>query len=291
MIKDMDAEYLKLCCTAVYENEWTKLLLGDSFHPGGIELTTRLGELLNLSAADHLLDVAAGQATSAIHLAKMFGCRVTAVEYGKKAVVAAQTAVSAAGVADLVTVQHGDAESLPCPDDYFDALICECAFCTFPNKETAVSEFTRVTKSGGRIGLSDLTRAGTLPAELEGLMGWIACIADAQPIEKYTTYLQNGGFQITGAENHDGALADMVRSIQSKLLGAEIMIGLNKLTLPDLDLKQAKSIARHAAQAVRQGKLGYALLVGVKRQGDRDAEEQGHISPPHPPSPAPKKGR
>ena len=264
MLENMDDATLKLCCTAVYENEWTKLLLGDSFHPGGIELTTRLGKLLNLSAADHVLDVAAGQATSAIHLAKTFGCRVTAVEYGKKAAAEAQTAVCAAGLADLVTVQHGDAESLPCPDDYFDVLICECAFCTFPAKETAVSEFARVIKPNGRIGLSDLTRSGTLPAELEGLMGWIACIADAQPIEKYTAYLQNGGFQIDITENHDGAVADMIRSIQGKLLGAEIMIGLNKLTLPDLDFKQAKSIARHAATAVRQGKLGYALLVGKK---------------------------
>ncbi len=263
VVKDLDDAYIKLCCTAVYEDEWTKLLLGDSFHPGGIELTTRLGELLNLSAADHLLDVAAGQGTSAIHLAKTFGCRVTAVEYGKRAVAEAETAVSAAGMADLVTVQHGDAESLPCPDDHFDALICECAFCTFPDKQTAVSEFARVLKPNGRIGLSDLTRSGSLPAELEGLMGWIACIADAQSIENYTTYLQNGRFQVNTIENYDAALADMVRSIQGKLLGAEIMIGLNKLTLPDLDIKQAKSIARHAAQAVRQGKLGYALLAGT----------------------------
>jgi ubiquinone/menaquinone biosynthesis C-methylase UbiE len=261
-VENMDDEVLKLCCTAVYENEWTKLLLGDSFHPGGIALTTRLGELLNLSAADHLLDVAAGRGTSAIHLAKTFGCRVTAVEYGKQAVVAAQTAVSVAGVADLVTVQHGDAESLPCPDNHFDALICECAFCTFPDKQTAVSEFARVVKPGGRIGLSDLTRSGPLPAELEGLLGWIACIADAQPVEQYKTYLQNGGFQMNSVENHNGALTDMIRSIQGKLLGAEIMIGLNKLTLPNLDFKQAKSIACHAAQAARQGKLGYALLLG-----------------------------
>ncbi|VAW30972.1 hypothetical protein MNBD_CHLOROFLEXI01-4957 [hydrothermal vent metagenome] len=262
MLENMDDEVLKLCCTAVYESEWTALLLGDSFHPGGLALTTRLGQLLNLSAADHLLDVAAGRGTSAIHLAKTFGCRVTAVEYGKQAVVAAETAVSAAGVAHLVTIEHGDAEALPCADNQFDALICECAFCTFPDKQTAVSEFARVLKPSGRIGLSDLTRSGKMPAELEGLLGWIACIADAQPIEKYTAYLENGRFQVNHVENHDGALADMIRSIQGKLLGAEIMIGLNKLTLPDLDFAQAKSIARHAAQAVRQGKLGYALLVG-----------------------------
>lgn len=42
-----------------------------------------------------------------------------------------------------------------------------------------------------------------------------------------------------------------------------------KLLLDDsfhhLDFAQAKSIARHAAQAVRQGKLGYALLIGEQK--------------------------
>ena len=49
-------------------------------------------------------------------------------------------------------------------------VVCECAFCTFPDKSRAAAEFARVLRSGGRVGISDLTRSGELPGELDGLL-------------------------------------------------------------------------------------------------------------------------
>ncbi|KAA3661157.1 MAG: class I SAM-dependent methyltransferase [Chloroflexi bacterium] len=262
--KCLDSDYVKACCTAVYESEWTKLLLGDSFHPGGMALTERLGTLLKLKPSDHVLDVAAGQGRSTIHLAQTFGCCVTGVEYGKQAVEIAKTAVSTTSLSHLITIEQGDAEALPFANGRFDALICECAFCTFPNKKTAAFEFARVLKPDGRIGISDITRDGTLPTELAGLMAWIACIADAQPIAGYLGYLENAGFENLDTERHDQTLAELVRSVQAKLFGVELMVKLDKLTLPELDFDQAKQIAHSAGTAVRQGKLGYALIHGKK---------------------------
>ena len=62
--KSLDSDFVKACCTAVYESEYTKLLLGNSFHPGGMALTERLGALLELKPTDHVLDVATGQGSS-----------------------------------------------------------------------------------------------------------------------------------------------------------------------------------------------------------------------------------
>ena len=42
------SEAIKRCCADFYESDWAKLLLGSSFHPGGLNLTARLGELLGL---------------------------------------------------------------------------------------------------------------------------------------------------------------------------------------------------------------------------------------------------
>ncbi len=262
--QNLDSDYVKVCCTAVYESEWAKLLLGDSFHPGGMALTERLGTLLELKPADHVLDVAAGQGSSAIYLAQTFGCRITGVEYGKQAVEKANTAVSNANLSHLVTIRQGDAEALPFENGRFDALLCECAFCTFPNKETAATEFARVLKPTGRIGISDITRNGTLPPELAGLMAWIACIADSQPVASYLAYLTDVDFAQLAVEPHDDALAELVRLVQAKLFGVELMVKLNKLTLPAMDFDQARQMARSVGTAVRQGKLGYSLIYGVK---------------------------
>lgn len=258
-------EEIKSCCANLYESDWATLLLGDSFHPGGLALTERLGRLLELEPGQRVLDVAAGRGTSAIFLAQKFGCNVIGIDYGTANIAEATANAAAADVEHLVHFEQGDAEQLLFDDNSFDAVICECAFCTFPNKSTAAQEFARVLRPGGRVGLSDLTRNGPLPPELDTLLAWIACIADARPIDEYKTHLQNAGFEINRVEPHLEALAEMVRNVQTKLLGAEIMVKLNKLNLPgDINLEQAKALARHTSQAIQADQLGYTLITGIR---------------------------
>jgi arsenite methyltransferase len=258
-----DAE-LKTCCATLYASDWAQLLLGDSFHPGGLALTERLGTLLGLVSGQRVLDVAAGRGTSAIFLAQRFGCAVVGVEYGGTAVAEANALAAEAGLADRVRFEQGDAEQIPFAAGAFDAVICECAFCTFPDKRAAAAEFARVLRRGGRVVLSDLTRTGALPAELEGLLAWITCIADARPLDEYSAYLAGAGFSVDLVEPHDKTLAELVQAVRTRLLGAELLLKLKQLDLPGADFEQAKALARHAAEAVRQGTLGYALVVASK---------------------------
>jgi arsenite methyltransferase len=163
----------------------------------------------------------------------------------------------------IVSFRQGDAERLPLKDASFDAIICECAFCTFPDKPTAAREFARILRPSGRVGLSDLTRGPVLPNELDGLLAWVACIADAQPIDSYEKYLDDAGFRIEHREERNEALLGMVDQIRMKLLGAEIIVGLKKHDLPNLDLSSAKHMAQAAQAAVKRGALGYAIICGV----------------------------
>jgi hypothetical protein len=49
-----------------------------------------------------------------------------------------------------------------------------------------------------------------------------------------------------------------------KLLGAEIMVGLNKLNLRGIDLSKAKDLANSAVVAIRQGQLSYVIITASK---------------------------
>ncbi len=233
------------------------MLLGESFHPGGLRLTRRLGEMLNLRAGMRVLDVASGKGESAIFLAGHFGCEVVGVDFGPENVKMANARAN--GLSSFV---EGDAERLDFEDASFDAVICECAFCTFPDKQRAAAEFARVLRPGGRVGLSDLTRTGPLPNELGSLLAWVACIADARPVEEYTAFLTAAGISGIHSEIHDIALIEMVKDIKGRLLGIELAAKLGKLSIESFDLDQARQVARAALEAIRTKRLGYALIAG-----------------------------
>ena len=258
------ADEVKACCAAVYASDWARQLLGESFHPGGLALTKRLGTLLDLGPGKRLLDVAAGKGASAIFLAQHFGCAVIGVEYSNDSVREATRAAEVAGIAHLVRFEQGDAERLAFADGQFDAVICECAFCTFPNKMAAAGECARVLRSGGSMGLADLTRSGEVPAELQGLLAWIACIADALSVDEYAHYLGDAGLTVDCIEPHDDVLTNLVHDMRTKLFAAELVAKLKQVNLPSLDFEQAKALSRAAAGAVKDGRFGYALLTATK---------------------------
>ena len=203
-------ENVKQCCARLYESDIAKMLLGDSFHPGGVRLTERLGALLGLAAQSRVLDIASGKGTSALFLAERFGCEMIGIDYSERNVDEANAAAAGKGLGQLVSFQKGDAERLPFADASFDAVICECAFCTFPDKFAAANEFARVLRCGGSMGISDLTRGPALPPELDGLLAWIACIADAEPVQDYVKHLEAAGLRLKLTESHDEALLEMV---------------------------------------------------------------------------------
>ncbi|MBS0517439.1 MAG: methyltransferase domain-containing protein [Proteobacteria bacterium] len=270
---EIDTARVKQCCALTYESDLAKLLLGDCFHPGGRTLTERLAQLLDLGPASRVLDVAAGRGTSAIHLAERFGCEVVGVDYSRQNVDAASRLADRAGLAGQVRFHVADAERLPFDDASFDAVLCECAFCTFPDKAATAREFARVLAPGGCAGLSDLTRTGPLPASLEGLLSWIACVADSLPAAAYADILMAAGLVVPQIEEHDDALRDLVEQIRGRLIIAEVMVGLKKLCLPGFDFASAKAFAREARAAVGRKELGYAIVTA--RKPDRSSAAAG----------------
>jgi ubiquinone/menaquinone biosynthesis C-methylase UbiE len=175
-------ERLKACCAAAYGSDIVALLLGDSYHPGGRALTRRLADGLGLRAGADVLDVASGAGATARLLAEHYHVCVDGVDLSPAIVGRARRLTERAGLSDRVRFHVGDADRLPFPDRRFDAVVCECAFCTFPDKPTAAGELARVLRPGGRVGIADVTvRAGGLPPELAGIAGWVACLADARP--------------------------------------------------------------------------------------------------------------
>ncbi|MCZ4126114.1 class I SAM-dependent methyltransferase [Streptomyces sp. H39-S7] len=255
---------LKACCAAAYSSDVVALLLGDSYHPGGTALTRRLTGHLALTDASRVLDVASGRGTTALLLADAFGVCVDGVDYSPANTALAQGTAAATGLAERVTFTTGDAEHLPFPDGVFDAVVCECALCTFPDTVQAAAEFARVLRPGGRVGIADVTAApDRLPPELTGLGARIACIADARPPAEYAEILAAAGLRTIHTERHDAAMTRMIDQIEARL-NLLRMTAAARLADAGVDLAAAPAVLAASRAAIADGTLGYTLLIAEK---------------------------
>ena len=253
---------VKACCARSYQSDVVALILGESYHPGGLELTRRLAGSLGLRTGERVLDVASGPGATAFLLAAEFGVEVEGVDLGEQSVAKANAKAAERGLEDRVRFTVGDAEKLPLADASVDAVVCECAFCTFPDKPTAARELARVLRPGGRLGITDVALDPTrLDAELRSMAGWVACLADARPLEEYVALLEAEGLRVTLTEDHDDALAAMIDQIDARLVAFR-MAKVAALETIDFDL--ARRRVASAARAVEEGIAGYKLLVAEK---------------------------
>jgi ubiquinone/menaquinone biosynthesis C-methylase UbiE len=245
---------LKTCCASAYASEAARFLLGDSFHPGGAALTSRLAASLRVGPGRTVVDVASGPGTSAIQVARETGCDVIGVELSPASVDAADRRAAEEGMDGRVRFVCGDAEALPLPDASMDGALCECSLCTFPDKSAAASELARVLKPGAALALSDMTAVPErLPPELRSLEAWVACLGGARPAEEIATLLADAGFVVESTERHDEALVELVERVQERLRAARFIVG-------DV-ASRGVELARAARDAVEFGSLGYAVIV------------------------------
>jgi arsenite methyltransferase len=258
-----DPDAVKSCCAAVYGVDLVALFLGESYHPGGADLTRRLADALSLHTGERVLDVAAGIGTTALLLARERYVDVLGVDLGSSQVARARDRAAAAGLADRARFEVGDAERLPVEDGAFDAVVCECGFCTFPDKATAAAELVRALRPGGRVGITDVwLDPDRLDPELAGLAGRVACLADARPIDETRATLEAAGLRVEHVERLDQALLDTIEQVETRLRA------LRLLDLPILrafDLRRGIELTRRVADVVTRGDAGYMLLVARAR--------------------------
>lgn len=99
------------------------------------------------------LDVATGAGHTALafapHVARVIATDLTPEMLHKTAELAGQRGLT------NVETRPADAESLPFEEAAFDLVTCRIAMHHFPNPRQALSEFARVLKPGGMLGLTD----------------------------------------------------------------------------------------------------------------------------------------
>ncbi len=137
--------------------------VGLTKHFGGLGATEELVELCHIGEGSYVLDVGCGAGQTPCYLARRHGCMVVGVDIVEAMIKSSRERAEREGVTDRVEFRVADAQDLPFEDDTFDAVITESVTVFPEDKEGAISEYARVTKPGGYVGLNETTLLKTPP--------------------------------------------------------------------------------------------------------------------------------
>ena len=130
---------------------------GVTKHMGGLKATEELVDLCHVDEGAYVLEVGSGVGMTSCYIAIDYGCRVVGVDLSEEMVQWARRRAKNQGLEDRVEFRVADAKDLPFENDLFDAVISESVTAFVQDKQKAISEYGRVTKPGGYVGLNEGT--------------------------------------------------------------------------------------------------------------------------------------
>ena len=272
-----------ICCANFYEQDWVQGLLGESFHPGGQALSTRLIQSLGLPSDARVLDAACGIGTTTRIMSGDFGLRATGIDLSRsnvnKATELAKGLPAAAKPIDFVC---GPVDSLPFADDAFDAVVCECAVSTFGQQADVLAEFRRVLKPGGVLGISDMAVEGHLPTEIQSQIAPWTCLAEAHSVLGYQQLFLDAGFTVLSYADESPSLKELVGDLKRKLLAAGLGKALGATMGAadgvELSISDIRGLLATAKELIDNGTVQYCRMLLSKGRPTHTTDQAAEIT-------------
>lgn len=215
---------------------------------------------MRLSATDTVLDAACGLGESARFLAGEYGCTVFGLDLYRTILDNMRSKDETRFPSFLV----GDGEQLPFKDNTFSAAISECSLCLTPNSRNELREISRTLRPSGKIGITDIVTMGNLPSELEETLMRFLCISTSASVSAYQRSLELEGFERIEVSDESESLRELLETIKKRLLLAELLTSVGKLSLDRAKLDQGKRLVSLSRNALDQSSLGYAMITAQK---------------------------
>ncbi len=135
------------------------------FFSMGIDRNWRKKAIASLASIkpQRILDVATGTGDLAIAAAKLEPKQIIGVDIAVQMLEEGKKKIERLHLSSTISLQPGDSEALPFPDNSFDAVTCAYGIRNFENLEKGLSEMCRVMASGGRLAILEFSRPRKFP--------------------------------------------------------------------------------------------------------------------------------
>ena len=215
---------------------------------------------MGLSATDTVLDAACGLGESARFIAGEYGCTVFGLDLSRTILDKMESKDDTRYPSFLV----GDGEQLPFKDNTFSAAMSECSLCLTPDSRNELREISRTLRPSGKIGITDMVTMGKLPSELEETLMRFLCIAANTSVSTFQRSLELEGFERIEVSDESESLRELLEIVKKRLLLAELLTSVGKLSLDRAKLDQGKRLVSLSGNALDQRSLGYAMITAQK---------------------------
>jgi demethylmenaquinone methyltransferase/2-methoxy-6-polyprenyl-1,4-benzoquinol methylase len=112
-----------------------------------------------------ILDVATGTADLAIAASKLQPEKITGVDIADQMLEVGRKKIADIGLANIITLQNGDSESMPFADNSFDAVMCAYGVRNFEHLEAGLKEMNRVMRTGGKLAILEFSHPKQFPVK------------------------------------------------------------------------------------------------------------------------------
>lgn len=157
---------------------------------------------LNLSAGDHILEIASGSGGPALYLARKFKCRITGIDINEEGIKTANQQALAVEMRNARFQLADVNQELPFDDESFDAVMCLDSMNHFRDRLGSFKEWYRVLKLGKRALFTDPVVI-TGPVSNQELaarsnIGFFLFV----PLEVTTSLIKDAGFKLKIGRAH-----------------------------------------------------------------------------------------
>lgn len=159
---------------------------------------------LNISAGEHVLEIASGSGGPALYLAKKFKCLITGLDINEEGIKTANQQALHSNIPEAKFQLADVNQRLPFDDETFDAVMCADSMNHFRDRLGYLKEWHRVLKSGKRALFTDPVVI-TGPVSNEELtarsnIGFFLFV----PLETTETFIKEAGFNLIRREDVTG---------------------------------------------------------------------------------------
>ena len=247
--------------------------VGLTKHLGCMAATDDLVNLCHIGEGRYVLDVGCGAGVTPCYIAKRYGCRVVGVDIKEQMIERCRERATRENVTDKVTFRVADAQDLPFDDDLFDAVITESVTAFPDDKQRAVQEYARVTRTGGYVGLNEGTWLKVPPPP--EMVAWasqdLGARVEPLTLAEWVGLLEGAGLSEIVARTHEIDVQNEARGILRRYgLGGMLRV-LSRI----VSLYSRNPAYRTFLRAVREQGVtpehldeyfGYGIYVGRKGQ-------------------------